>query len=257
MAAMQMMQTIPWVLATGAATATGPTITYVKNGTNSTDMATGVEYYNIAMQRMTKYVEHLYSAQYAWTTDGIVNSSTSTSGKWCQFTYGVYPGFATNNFANFAPQKTAQDRLREIIANRQAPNQFRRESPGRTTDNREARARETLRQVVGEEQYRNFLRAGFVSASNSKSGRIYQIFGGTKFVNVYEHGRMIERLCVYLTGDFPPTDQIIVRYLMALNNEDELWKIAIKHGPSKLHWNEQSGKVQPLTEIYRQLKIAG
>lgn len=130
------------------------------------------------------------------------------------------------------PVKTLAERMREVIANRHAPAVIGTRLPVESAfDAREKRARETLRLVVGDDQYRRFLKHGFVSARNRKSGKVYQIFGGTRMVNVYENGKHIERLCVYLSGSFPATDQIIVRYLMALNNEQQLWDIAIKHGP--------------------------
>jgi hypothetical protein len=125
------------------------------------------------------------------------------------------------------------------------------------SDVREIRARETLRLVIGDEEYRDFLKKGFVSVYNKASGRTYQIFPGHKFTNVYEGGKLIEKLCVVLSGDFPPTDSLIVRYLMILNNEERLWQLANKHGA----YIEKSANIIPadnrsLIEIYNELKMA-
>jgi len=85
---------------------------------------------------------------------------------------------------------------------------------------------------------------------------VYQIFPGHGITCVYENGKMIERLCVVLRGDFPPTDSVIVRYLMALNNEDQLWGLAIKHGVSTYRpsANIRVADARPLTEIYADLQ---
>ncbi len=148
-------------------------------------------------------------------------------------------------------------RLREILGQRAGPHiitsktRQAMKSPG---DIREERARETLRRVIGEQKFRNFLKTGFVSVKG-KSGLIYQIFPGHGITAVYNRGNMVERLCVVLTGNFPPTDSLIMRYIMILNNEDQFRSFAVKHGVY------QPGTVQkptidmrPLPEIYSELK---
>jgi len=124
-----------------------------------------------------------------------------------------------------------------------------------TTDIREQRARETLLLIIGLDKFRSFLRNGFVTAQNRRSGRVYQIFSEHGITCVYENGRMIERLCVVLKGDFPSTDGVIVRYLMALNNEDQLWSLSIKHGV-RTHQSAdiRIANYRPLQEIYAELQ---
>jgi hypothetical protein len=124
-----------------------------------------------------------------------------------------------------------KSRLKLILRERRAPAiRATRFGLTRTSCPREQRARETLKLVVGDEAYQRFLRSGFVVARNSSSGRVYQIFPGHQFTRVYENGQCIEQLCVVLKGNFPPTDALIVRYLMALNNEARLWQLANKQG---------------------------
>ena len=165
--------------------------------------------------------------------------------------------------------KTPQDRIREIISSRSAPAFLRHGQqsdiwnprkflPERIVPEKELRARETLRLVVGEEMYRSYLKRGFVTVQNPKSKNVYQIYPGHGLTFVYNNGVMIQRLCVYLKGDFPPTDAMIVRYLMAINNEDQLWKLANKHGPIKSKANVAKFVGLPiegnLVEIMRELK---
>lgn len=128
------------------------------------------------------------------------------------------------------PPPTMKELLAEAIKQRMAPSIIvRNKHLSPTLDIREIRARETLQRVVGEVKYRDFLKKGYVSAFNRKSGRTYQIFPGHGMTRVYEKGRMIQKLCVVLTGDFPPTDSVIIRYLMALKDEKTLWTLSNKH----------------------------
>lgn len=185
----------------------------------------------------------------------------------------TYQAFCDENYATTTPVvwgntscykfypyhiKSPQELLKEIIQSRQAPAIRRdRQFMPVPADIREIRARETLRRVIGDEKYRGFLSKGFVSVRNPKSGKIYQIFPGHGITRVYENGQMIERLCVVLNGSFPPTDSVIVRYLMAINNEADLWKLAIKHGPLKKARSESLlENNRSLIEIYKELKVA-
>jgi hypothetical protein len=127
------------------------------------------------------------------------------------------------------PPKTPAERLKEILESRHAPYVLSPRIPVPVTaDIREQRARETLRRVLGEAKFRDFLRKGFVSV-RAKSGLIYQIFPGHGITAVFDKAKMVERLCVVLRGDFPPTDSLITRYLLILNNEDQFRGLAIKH----------------------------
>jgi hypothetical protein len=147
--------------------------------------------------------------------------------------------------------------LKQIIASRHAPAFIPRRNPMKIdADVREQRARETLRRVLGEEKYRNFLRAGFVSV-RAKSGMIYQIFPGHGITRVFDHGKQVDRLCVVLQGNFPPTDSLIMRYLMILNNEQQFRGLAIKHSLDTSVRGILTAPVRPLPEIYRELKKVG
>lgn len=167
-------------------------------------------------------------------------------------------------------RKTPEEKLKEIIASRQAPfgiikgrdmahnhawSVSGRKVLGPPKDEREFRARETLMSVIGERKFRSYILNGFVSVRNPASGRVYQIHPGHGLTYVYEDGKLVERLCVVLKGDFPPTDSVIVRYLMALNNEKQLWDIGIKHGSVKKSVQQPSEVDQrPLIEIFSDLK---
>jgi len=153
--------------------------------------------------------------------------------------------------------ETPQERLRRIIQQRHAPGVVVIESKrpmSRTPDIREQRARETLSRLIGQERFSRFLKQGFISAKNKKSGKIYQIFPGSGITKVFENGNLTARLCVVLQGNFPPTDSLIVRYLLALNDEDKLWSLAIKHSISNYSKTVPLVDSRSLTEIYKDLQ---
>lgn len=159
-----------------------------------------------------------------------------------------------------AAQKERQlkSRLRQIIDGRCSPNIIIRQNDRRKplpmpADIREQRARETLRRVVGDKKFTNFLRAGFLSVK-AKSGLVYQIFPGHGITCVFNQGKLVDRLCVVLQGGFPPTDSLIMRYLMILNNENQFRSYAIKHSPTVQVYQQGTADMRPLAEIFKELK---
>lgn len=149
----------------------------------------------------------------------------------------------------------AKRRIREIIQSRQAPMIItRRKGLSESVDVREQRARETLRRIIGDSGYRNFLRTGFVTAKSKREGLTYQIFPGGTFTNVYQGGKQVERLCVVLKGNFPPTDSLIVRYLMIMNNPKQFRDLAVKHTTYRDQVRPLRVDDRRLADIYSDLK---
>lgn len=154
--------------------------------------------------------------------------------------------------------KTPEERLREIIQSRQGPLIITsRQSIQPATDIREVRARQTLRRIIGDEEMRDYLKNGFVSVQ-AKSGLVYQIYPSHGITKVYSQGQMTERLCVVLKGDFPPTDSLIMRYLLIVNDEQDFRRLAIRH---QIMTPKPKAVAKPdqrsLTEIYSKLKMVG
>ncbi len=159
-----------------------------------------------------------------------------------------------------APVVAPGERLRQMIRDRMAPvilHNRKRTPMSMATDVREERARQTLRRIIGGQAYKKFMRDGFITVV-PKSGLTYRIYPGYGITEVYDKGIMVDRLCVVLQGDFPPTDSILMRYLLILNDEGEFSKYAIKH-----HVSSNSGilvfptqeEVKPLTEAWAELKL--
>lgn len=148
------------------------------------------------------------------------------------------------------------DRIKDVLRMRIGPRIYTHAKPlGFTKDLREIRARETLHRVLGTDKYKSFLRKGFISVK-AKSGLVYQIFPSHDFTKVYNCGVMINRYCVVLKGDFPPTDSLIMRYLLILNNEKMFEDLAVKHGVSHPHAIEMPQDNRSLLEIFKDFKRA-
>lgn len=176
--------------------------------------------------------------------------------RWCNEVSVVYRGSATCwEDIQCLPQVPVAEKIKKIIQERCAPAFIRdRKGLDKAIDIREIRARETLCRVIGEYKYQDFIKKGFISV-RGKSGLTYQIFPAHGITNVYNRGNMVERLCVVLQGDFPPTDSLIMRYLMILNNEDQFRGFAVKHSVYKPY---KAMPKQPdsrsLTEIFSAFK---
>jgi hypothetical protein len=167
------------------------------------------------------------------------NVTTGASSSWSEWTSAATSATMTptvrltyaSPYWEPPPDAFVAPRIREMIRRRMAPAVIGLRRPAAVKfDDREARARETLRRVVGDDQYRRFLKYGSISL-RAASGRTYVIFPGAAHTIVYQDGRQAEQLCVVLRGNFPPTDTMITRYLMLLSDEDEFRRIANKSAP--------------------------
>jgi len=184
----------------------------------------------------------------------LVGGATSNGNYY--FTGPVLQHIAVSSSYNYcwdSQKKTVNEQIKEILRKRIASDVIVNCKPlGHAEDMREIRARETLRNVIGEDKFRDFARRGSISV-RAKSGLVYQIFPGSGFTKVYNNGKMMDRLCVVLTGGFPPTDSLIMRYLLILNNEQQFNSLAIKHGLTKPVVVEKPDQ-RPLVEIFKSLK---
>ena len=197
-----------------------------------------------------------------WTYETTSTTTLNTSG-YTNFDDGLcykYANFDTSlRYKYIYHPPSPKDKLKEMLKSRMYPKiitNSRRNPIISTNDDREKRARETLRRVLGDQKFKNFLKTGFVSVK-AKSGLIYQIFPGHDISCVFKDGQMTDRLCVVLSGNFPPTDSLIMRYLMILNNEQQFQSLAIKHGvynTNKTKIKNQDHK--SLLEIYKEIKAA-
>jgi hypothetical protein len=92
---------------------------------------------------------------------------------------------------------------------------------GRNVDARaEKVALETLRDMITEQEFRHYLRYGFLTVRGS-SGRVYQIPRDGQHTKIWERGKLIEEVCVRINGvKVPPTDNVIAFKVMIESNEE-------------------------------------
>lgn len=192
--------------------------------------------------------------------NGYTTSNCGTSTLNWNYNYELYRGTGTSTINYYENEcliykPTLKENISNIIKSRCSPMILtKRKSMVITDDVREQRARETLKRIIGKQKFIGFIKHGFISVKG-KSGLVYQIFPGSGITHVFEKGTLIERLCVVLKGNFPPTDSLIMRFLLILNNEQQFRSLSIKHSVYK-ECSHQNGPVEtkPLAEIFNLLK---
>jgi hypothetical protein len=89
----------------------------------------------------------------------------------------------------------------------------------------ENRAIDTLREMITEEEYRKYLKFGFVLVKG-QSGLIYKIFRNESHTKVWKNGKVIEEICVRIKDhNIPPTDNVIAFKTIIETNENQFHKI--------------------------------
>lgn len=110
---------------------------------------------------------------------------------------------------------TAKNEERQLLTQKVAPN--------------ELKARETLRDMLIESEWRRYVTNGFIMARGN-SGKWYQVFAAqNERVRVYENGKYITNLCIHSDGECPPTDHVINIKILVELDEDAVWRGANKH----------------------------
>lgn len=72
-----------------------------------------------------------------------------------------------------------------------------------------------LRAALTTEEYRQLCSMAFLDVrSPSRSGRVYRVPRGPGQVQVIEHGRMVERLCVQPVATVPEADVVLMHKLL-------------------------------------------
>jgi hypothetical protein len=91
----------------------------------------------------------------------------------------------------------------------------------------ERRAEHLLRDVLGEADFRQFRRRGYLEIrSRTFPNRVYLVPERPGPVTVLEHGRPTMRLCVQCIERVPDHDTVVMHKLMIEANEPEYLRIA-------------------------------
>ena len=86
----------------------------------------------------------------------------------------------------------------------------------------EMKARQTLRDIITEKDWRRYITNGFVMVKGP-SGRYYQIFANRSHTVVWEKNKKIHELCIVTDNDCPPTDHVITIKTMVELDEQSVW----------------------------------
>ena len=226
---------------------------------NWTTSASGPIYYS---KWFTDAEDNNYSKNYqTWATASntyILDTTTTDTNGWAvQSAAGWAIKYEYDwNRMRLRP-KTAREKLQEIIQARITPAIHTRRQPIATPqDHREIKAHDTLQLLIGPQRYRQFLKNGYVTIHSQQNGKTYQVYPGTKFTHVYDHGQREQDLCIYLAHDFPPTDQLIAKILLIQTDPNHYHRIANKHRPAQPSVITPQQPILSLPEIYRELKKA-
>jgi hypothetical protein len=129
----------------------------------------------------------------------------------------IWSGLMTNDTYNATPKRYIHDIVK---ANLCILNKSRAYPVPSNIDPAEKVALETLREMITEEQFRQYLRYGFIVVSG-KSGRKYQVYRNRAHTNVYVDGKKTEEICVRIKDRaIPLTDNIIAFKAMIEIDED-------------------------------------
>ena len=134
----------------------------------------------------------------------------------------------TSNIVNFFPPGQwvfdPRQRLRRRV---QFPHRNARgNADWRNVPANEILALQLLRKMVSQEVFRKYLKYGFVTVQGP-SGLTYQIQRKSHIVKVWDQGKVLCTLCVYLKDKtIPPTDEVVAKMIIAECDEADIWKRA-------------------------------
>lgn len=115
------------------------------------------------------------------------------------------------------PALTPKNHRRQPIRSHGRGAQFSDASPAELT------ALQLLRQMVSADDFRRYLRHGFVPV-RAESGLTYQVDRHQR-ISVWDRGERVASLCVHLRGQgLPPTDEVVAKIIMIECDEADIWK---------------------------------
>ena len=89
----------------------------------------------------------------------------------------------------------------------------------------ENKAIETLREMISEQEFRKYLKYGFILV-RGKSDLTYQVFRNKSHTMVWKNGKVIEEICIRIKDkNIPPTDNVIAFKTIIETNETNFHKL--------------------------------
>jgi hypothetical protein len=189
-----------------ATTTTMGNVEIFNNGTNEVvvNLANGTG----GMVRIAPGSRIIFDSTAVYTTTNTIGTTTTTwDNQWNTWT---------------VPQTKQQKFLQQLKAKLAPAVLGRQKSLRHVIPGPELKARQTLREMLLESEYRRYLTNGFIMV-RGQSGKWYQIFNDQRRIQVYENNKLVSRLCIYTSSECPPTDHVINMKLLAELDEDRLW----------------------------------
>lgn len=116
----------------------------------------------------------------------------------------------------------------------------------------EQKARDTLRDMLTEKEWRRYITNGFIMVKGSCSDYWYQIFSD-KNVRVYHQNKLINSICIHSDRTCPPTDHVINMKILVELDEKVLWANGNIHTPPP-RYKVTAQKPKNIVEEYLNLK---
>jgi len=119
----------------------------------------------------------------------------------------------------------------------------------------ELKARETLRDMITEADWRRYVTNGFIMVKGM-SGYWYQVFNmRSARIRVYKDGKHTHNLCIHTDRECPPSDHIINMKILVELDEASIWKGSNILSPYKDHYTQTlHPPAHNLVEQFRRLK---
>lgn len=196
---------------------------------------TGDDYIIRFDQQKTKS-KYTYITDYVTDVDVKYNYKTSgTDTNWITITNEPYywPRLQTddwniNSWYSAPTPQTHRERLKaRLRSNMVVSVQRRGAGVDQNIPENERIAIDTLREMVTEEQFRKYVRYGFVLVQGA-SGDVYQVFRNRSHTRVWRGGKVVEEICIHVQNGekVPPTDEVIAFKTMIETDEAEFKKMA-------------------------------
>lgn len=118
-----------------------------------------------------------------------------------------------------------QARIRAQVVEGPAPYTDRRRHADFTNVSQpEIVALQLLKKMLPVEEWRRYLRYGFIMVHSRTTGLDYQIFRSGGHIRVFRHGKDVAELCIHISDrKCPPTDRVIAKKIMLECTETEVW----------------------------------
>jgi len=190
---------------------------------------------------------------YAPTLNDICTGTTSTGTITYGDTYGLTGNISCGGFI-LDRQKALKESIKQLIKNNLLikVNNNRNCLASKHTPE-EQKARDTLRDMLTEKEWRRYITNGFIMVKGSCSDYWYQIFSD-KNVRVYHQNKLINSICIHSDRICPPTDHVINMKILVELDEKVLWANGNIHTPPPSRYKVTAQKPKNIVEEYLNLK---